>query len=63
MKNNITESEINNAISWYKINNIEVQRTDFQTGNVLSVVINGKNYELSNNEVSYRAELFSELQE
>ena len=59
---NITEEQINNAISWYKSNDIVVKRTDYQTGNVLSVLVDGFWLELSNNEVSYRAELYCEEQ-
>ncbi|WP_323595834.1 hypothetical protein [Aliarcobacter butzleri] len=54
-----SSKEINNALSWYKVEGINVVRTDFETENVLSVIIEGdKHLELSNKEVKYRAELW-----
>lgn len=57
---NIEEQQINDALKWYNSRSIDVVRTDFETGNVLSVVVDGINLELSIEEVLYRAENWNE---
>lgn len=64
MATTLTQEQIEKAKKWYKHYNIDVTPTDFETGNVLSVVLGDSDFslELSNDEVSYRAELWDELE-
>ena len=65
IKNQIlTENEVEQAIEWYKFNDIKVERTDFKTGSLLSILTyNGIRCELSIDEIKYRATLNQEREE
>lgn len=61
----LTEQELEQAIAWYTHNDIEVEKVDFNQDiefNLAVVTQDSNNYylELSQSEISYRAELWGE---